>query len=240
MSLPPSSICVQHLGLERLCLAGRRRRPRRPARRGPSSSSRTCRGCARRRRASSSRGAGSPPRRRPPARRCRRCSSAPHVEAAVAQQAHEGVAEAGVAQVADVRGLVRVDARVLDDHVAGTARRRPLVDERLVQLLGDLAALEEQVQVAAARDLGAHARPSPSAARRRAARRSRAASCAASSRGRTGPSGRGPRAPRGAGTGTRCSRGPRRRPRGRPPSPRRKGAVEDPGSQPVILSARSA
>ena len=41
------------------------------------------------------------------------------VVAAVAQQAHERVAQAGVADVADVRGLVGVDARVLDDHVPG-------------------------------------------------------------------------------------------------------------------------
>ena len=79
-----------------------------------------------------------------------------HVEAAVAQQPHEGVAEAGVPEVADVRGLVRVDARVLDDHVARATLRRPPIDERLVQVRGDLATLEEQVEVAAARHLGPH------------------------------------------------------------------------------------
>ena len=78
------------------------------------------------------------------------------VEAAVPEQPHEGVAEAGVAEVADVGGLVRIDAGVLDDHVARAPRRRAALDERLVQVRGDLAPLQEQVQVAAARDLGAN------------------------------------------------------------------------------------
>ena len=42
-------------------------------------------------------------------------------DAAEAQHAHERVAERGVAQVADVRRLVRVDGRVLDDRLAGAA-----------------------------------------------------------------------------------------------------------------------
>ena len=45
--------------------------------------------------------------------------------AAEAQHADERVAERGIAQVADVRGLVRIDRRVLDDRLApGASRRR--------------------------------------------------------------------------------------------------------------------
>ena len=44
--------------------------------------------------------------------------------AAEAQHADERVAERGVAQVADVRRLVRIDRRVFDDGLAGSARRR--------------------------------------------------------------------------------------------------------------------
>ena len=52
------------------------------------------------------------------------------VVAAVAQHAHEGVAQAGVAEVADVGGLVGVDARVLDDDVArADGRRRAALGE---------------------------------------------------------------------------------------------------------------
>src|SRR5205085_194848 len=40
------------------------------------------------------------------------------------QGADEGVAEHGVAQVADVRGLVRIDVRVLDDGLQPCGRRR--------------------------------------------------------------------------------------------------------------------
>ena len=39
--------------------------------------------------------------------------------AAEAQRAHQGVAQAGVAQVADVGGLVGVDGGVLDDRLVG-------------------------------------------------------------------------------------------------------------------------
>ena len=39
-----------------------------------------------------------------------------------AQQAHQGIAEHGVAEMADVRGLVGIDVRVLDDHL-GRFRR---------------------------------------------------------------------------------------------------------------------
>ena len=44
--------------------------------------------------------------------------------AAEAQHAHERVAERRVAQVADVRGLVRVDGRVLDDGLVRRGARR--------------------------------------------------------------------------------------------------------------------
>ena len=43
-------------------------------------------------------------------------------DAAEAQHAHQRVAERGVAQVADVRRLVRIDRRVLDDRLAGRRR----------------------------------------------------------------------------------------------------------------------
>jgi hypothetical protein len=78
------------------------------------------------------------------------------VEAAVAQQPHEGVSQAGVADVAHVGGLVRVDAGVLDDHVARPRRRRQRLGQRAVQRDRETAPVEEQVDVAAARDLGAH------------------------------------------------------------------------------------
>jgi hypothetical protein len=74
----------------------------------------------------------------------------PDFEAAVAQQPDEGVAEAGVAQVADVGGLVRVDARVLDDDVPRAPRGRGRLGERAVQARGEAAAVQEQVQVAPA------------------------------------------------------------------------------------------
>ena len=77
------------------------------------------------------------------------------VVAAVTQQAHERVAQAGVAQVADVRGLVRVDRGVLDDHVTPAGRRRSAGRQRLVHAPGGGAALEEQVEEAAPGHLGA-------------------------------------------------------------------------------------
>ena len=40
-----------------------------------------------------------------------------------AQQAHERVTQNGVAQVADVRGLVRIDAGVLDQYLAAHVGR---------------------------------------------------------------------------------------------------------------------
>ena len=50
-----------------------------------------------------------------------------HRPAAGAQHAHEGVAQHGVAQMADVRGFVGIDVGVLDDDLAWDrlARSRP-------------------------------------------------------------------------------------------------------------------
>ena len=188
---------VQRLGLQRLVRRVARRRTRPRARRGPSSSSRT--GPAMRlapRRASSARGAEAD-------------DDVGHLHAgvvdvvldldgvaAVAQQRARSVSpRRGVAQVADVGGLVRVDAGVLDDHVPrARGRRRPARRASACSSRGEGAAVEEQVHVAAARDLGApHARRARRA-RRRAARRSRAACGAASWRGRRGRSGPGRRA----------------------------------------------
>ena len=45
-------------------------------------------------------------------------------DAAEAQHADERVAQRGIAQMADVRRLVRVDRRVLDDGLARVAARR--------------------------------------------------------------------------------------------------------------------
>ncbi len=42
-----------------------------------------------------------------------------HRDPAEAQHPHQGVAKGGVAQVADVSGLVGIDCRVLDDGLAG-------------------------------------------------------------------------------------------------------------------------
>ena len=77
------------------------------------------------------------------------------LEAALAQQAHERVTEAGVAQVADVRGLVRVDRGVLHDHPPRPRRRGGSRGERLVEPLRKGSPFEEEVEVAAAGDLGA-------------------------------------------------------------------------------------
>src|SRR5690349_18581290 len=69
-----------------------------------------------------------------------------------AQHANEGIAENGVAQVADVRGLVGIDVGVLDNHLAfvmfrifglgGGEQRRSVV-----------AAVQTNVQVSVAGDL---------------------------------------------------------------------------------------
>ncbi len=71
------------------------------------------------------------------------------------QQTAEGVAERGVAQVPDVRGLVRVDGRVLDDRlpVASRRRRAPGIRRRTWrEPAGELrGAIEEEVDVAVRR-----------------------------------------------------------------------------------------
>ena len=70
--------------------------------------------------------------------------------AAEAQHAHQRVAERGVAQVADVRRLVRIDRRVLDDRLLRRAgsRRRP---RRARAASRNARPIEIQVQVAVRR-----------------------------------------------------------------------------------------
>ena len=81
-----------------------------------------------------------------------------HFDAAAgaAQHAHEGVAEHGVAQVADVRGLVGIDVGVLDDAFrrAGVRHRRP--DGGAGDRVGEVGgAVEEEIDVAGAGDFDA-------------------------------------------------------------------------------------
>ena len=177
---------VQGLGLQLLVRGVLRRRSRRPARRGPSSSSR------------SGPRDGRHLRQRLPLQVLEAHHHVRHLHArvvdvvldahlvpAVPQHAHEGVAEDRVAQVADVGGLVGIDARVLDDRAAGYARGgRPRPRRCVVDLAGQGAAVEEEVHVAAARDLGLASRAATSRARRPGPPRSRAACAAASSPGR--------------------------------------------------------
>ena len=70
------------------------------------------------------------------------------VVAAVPEQAHERVAEAGVAHVPDVGGLVGVDRGVLDDHVPRPRLRSGAAGQARVELPREGAALQEQVDVA--------------------------------------------------------------------------------------------
>ena len=77
----------------------------------------------------------------------------PDLAAAILQDAHEGVAEDRVAQVADVGGLVGVDARVLDDGAGARSRGPPGLGQAVVDAAQDGAPLQEDVDVAAARDL---------------------------------------------------------------------------------------
>ena len=76
--------------------------------------------------------------------------------APAAQHAHVGVAQHGVAQVPDVRGLVRVDAGVLDDDAGPvrSARRARHGPEPLVDVAGERGAVEEEVDESGAGDLG--------------------------------------------------------------------------------------
>ena len=66
------------------------------------------------------------------------------------QAADEGVAHDGVAEVADVRGLVRIDVRVLDDDAlaAVASRRHDGADVRR----RERAAVEAEVEVAGTLD----------------------------------------------------------------------------------------
>ena len=71
-------------------------------------------------------------------------------EAVRAEEAGEGVAEDGVAEVADVRGLVGVDAGVLDEAEAGAAEGGVLIARDARDGGG---AVEPDVEVAGAGDL---------------------------------------------------------------------------------------
>ena len=73
------------------------------------------------------------------------------VPAGVAEEAHEGVAQHGVAQVADVRGFVRIDCGVLDDRLGsiGAGGRGFLLGlhERACE---KFCAVEEKIQITGA------------------------------------------------------------------------------------------
>jgi hypothetical protein len=67
-----------------------------------------------------------------------------------AQQADEGIAEDRVAQMADVRGLVGIDAGVLDQNLSrGTCRRLLVGSQRRCHP----GAIDSDVQIARGRDL---------------------------------------------------------------------------------------
>ena len=139
-----------------------------------------------------------------------------HVTSPVPEHVHEGVAEDGVAQVADVGRLVRVDAGVLDDHVPAHPHGRPGIGHPVGHVAREGSPVEEHVDVAAARHLRlAH----PGRLRQFSARRSALARLAprASSQSRRG----GTRSPGScaAGSGTRPPSAPRRR-RHEPPRAR--------------------
>ena len=75
------------------------------------------------------------------------------VPSGVAEEAHEGVAQDGVAQVADVRGLVRVDGGVLNNRLGriGTGGHGFL--RGLHERPKKFCAVEEEIQVSGARHL---------------------------------------------------------------------------------------
>ena len=78
--------------------------------------------------------------------------------AARAQHADESVAQNRVAQVADMRGFVRIDVGVLDDDLAAGIAARPLRRRGVEQRSGVSAAIEPHIDVAVARDFhGRHA-----------------------------------------------------------------------------------
>ena len=74
----------------------------------------------------------------------------------LSQQRTKRVAEAGVAQVTDVGGLVGIDVGVLDDDLprSGATGGRPALVEARDELGGERSPVEEEVDVTAARDLG--------------------------------------------------------------------------------------
>jgi hypothetical protein len=78
-----------------------------------------------------------------------------HGHAAEAQHPHERVAQRGVAQVPDVRGLVRVDRRVLDDRLAAGASFEPRGRRRIEPRLEERPAVEVGVDVPAGHRLDA-------------------------------------------------------------------------------------
>ena len=109
-----------------------------------------------RRQGPSPRAPGSRRRRRPPARRCRRCSSALRPVLPRKRSTRTSVSpSADVAQVADVRRLVRVDGRVLDDGLARLRRRRRKGAEEAQPRAEKRRPIEEHVQVAVGRGLDA-------------------------------------------------------------------------------------
>ena len=115
--------------------------------------------------------------------------------AAVAEHAHEGVAERGVPQVADVRRLVRVDGRVLDDGLAGGVGVEPGSGTSSSQP-GERegAAVEKEVQVAVRAPPRCARRPPERPRRRRFPSRWRAGASGALARAGTRRSRRGRRA----------------------------------------------
>src|SRR5688572_21406904 len=71
------------------------------------------------------------------------------------EDAHEGVAEHCVANVTDVRGLVRIDARVLDHLLLALFLRYGLAESRSGDEAEEFGAIEENVDVARTGDLDA-------------------------------------------------------------------------------------
>src|SRR5262249_6549781 len=81
------------------------------------------------------------------------------LEAEAPQGAHEDVAEDRVAQVADVRGLVGIDVRVLDDDLLAAGRHARRAAE---QRADERSAVEEEIEVPGAFDARlAYARGKP-------------------------------------------------------------------------------
>src|ERR1700739_4891277 len=73
------------------------------------------------------------------------------VPAGVAEEGHESVAQHRVAQVADVRGFVRVDGGVLDDRLGRIGTGRHGVLRGLPELAYEkFCTVEEKVQVSGA------------------------------------------------------------------------------------------